>query len=61
MKFGAFPLRANGDTAPIGVQLSLPGPESPKCRGTNSILVLAIMVLLRPINEQRHTDLAHRG
>ena len=44
MKFGAFSLRVNGDTAPIGVQLSLPGPESPKCRGTNSILVLAIMV-----------------
>ena len=44
MKFGAFPLRANGDTVPIGVQLSSPGPESPKCRGTNSILVLLLMV-----------------
>ena len=44
MKFGAFPLRANGDTAPLGVQASSPGPGSPKCRGTNTILVLCLMV-----------------
>ena len=44
ISFGAFPLRANGDTAPLGVQLSSPGPESPKCRGTNSVLVLALML-----------------
>ena len=34
MKFGAFPLRANGDTVPLGVRASSPGPGSPKCRGT---------------------------
>jgi hypothetical protein len=41
------PWRASGDTVPSRVQLSSPGPESPKCRGANTFQVL-IAVLAVP-------------